>query len=399
MSIATKPKLPRVFIGEFKWGTIGTAAPVFPGWEFEFLDHVADEKKPDAVWHRERARGVLRSHPEVKQLMGRYPLTAICCLAAAAAQIGLAMLAAHLAWWNGLAIAYVLGAPINIMLFQLAHECDHCLVFKKASWNRYLFTLTSLPMFLSGHHTWWVEHLTHHNDMGATKDFLTRRRTFFLMSRKMSPLFFPYALLMLVTQAFRSAYGLLVYVWTSLLRGRLQPSDFALKALADEHLVGAYHKHRIERWAVVYPLLNFALCAGLFLYGGWKPVVYLLLAQLFFTGFLHPYCIGWVLGISHFHGCKRYQPSASHYGRLVNLLTFNAGLHVEHHDLMGIPWFRLWKLRKLAPEYYDDLDVIRSYTLLGLQFVFANSRTFEENFNHEYQRYADRVTSGEWDPK
>ena len=85
--------------------------------------------------------------------------------------------------------------------------------------------------------------------------------------------------------------------------------------------------------------------------------------------------------------------------RLVNLLTFNAGLHVEHHDLMGIPWFRLWKLRKLAPEYYDDLDVIPSYTLLGLRFVFANSRTFEENFNHEYQRYADRVTSGEWDPK
>jgi hypothetical protein len=118
MSVGSKPELPRVFIGKFKWATIGTAAPVFPGWEFDILDHVGDEDKPDAVWHRERARGILRSHPEIKQLMGHYPLTAVWCLAAAAAQVGLAMFAAHLPWWGVLATAYFVGALINIMLFQ-----------------------------------------------------------------------------------------------------------------------------------------------------------------------------------------------------------------------------------------------------------------------------------------
>ena len=98
----------------------------------------------------------------------------------------------HFPWWVTILAAYCVGALINITLFQLAHECDHCLVFKSRFWNRYLFTLTSIPMFLSAHHTWWIEHIVHHNDMSATKDFTTRRRSFFLATRKTSPLFFPF---------------------------------------------------------------------------------------------------------------------------------------------------------------------------------------------------------------
>jgi len=122
--------------------------------------------------------------------------------------------------------------------------------------------------------------------------------------------------------------------------------------------------------------------------------VYLLLSQAFFAGFLHPYCLGWVLGISHFHGARSYQPTASHYGRIINLVSFNAGLHVEHHDLMTIPWRRLWKLREIAPEYYDNLTPIKSYTRLALQFVFSGPQYFEENFNHEAHRNAARFQLG-----
>ena len=64
-------------------------------------------------------------------------------------------------------------------------------------------------MFLSAHHTWWTEHIVHHNDMSATKDFITRRRSYFLVTRSTSPLFIPYSLFMVVMQVFRSAYGLL----------------------------------------------------------------------------------------------------------------------------------------------------------------------------------------------
>lgn len=383
---------PGGFAPKFRWGIIGSAAPVFPGFEVDILDRVGDDDKPDAVWHRERAKAMVRAHPEIKELFGYCRWTAVACVLAAGMQLALAFGASFVPWWGMLLAAYCLGAPINIMLFQLAHECDHCLVFKKSVWNRYLFTLTSIPMFLSAHHTWWVEHIVHHNDMSAKKDFITRRRSFFLVTRKTSPLFIPFSLPMVVMQLVRSAFGLFLYVFTSLLRFRLEPTDFTLSVLAEEHLVSGYKKQGITKWAVIYPLLSFVMYGLLFWFGGWQSVGYLLLSQVFFTGFLHPYNLGWVLGISHFHGRKNYQPTASHYGTMINLLTFNAGLHVEHHDIMGIPWFRLRKLRKMAPEFYDDLETINSYTMLGLRFVFAGKETFEDDFNTETHRNLERFS-------
>lgn len=375
---------------KYRWAMIGTAAPVFPGFEVDILDRVPDRDKPDAVWHRERARAIVRKYPEVKKLFGNYPPTAFFCVAVAGLQLALAAACGFGPWWLMILVAYLIGTPLNISLFQLAHECDHGLVFKKNSWNRYLFTITSLPMFLWGHHTWWVEHLVHHNDMGAKKDFITRRRSFFLLTRSKSPLFLPFSLLMIITQALRSTFGLVVYVVTSLLRGRLKPTRFTLSVLADEHLVSGYEKEGFPRWAVMYPLMSLLMTVTLFVFCGWQAVAYLVLCAMFFTGFLHPFGLGAVLGISHFHTCRQYQPTASHYGRLLNLVTFNAGLHTEHHDIMGIPWFRLWKLRKLAPEFYDDLETIRSYTMLGLYFVFTPRKWFEKNFYLAADHYASQ---------
>ena len=125
----------------------------------------------------------------------------------------------------------------------------------------------------------------------------------------------------------------------------------------------------------------------LFAIGGWLSVAYLLASQAFFTGFLHPYCLGWVLGISHFHGARSYQPTASHYGWLVNLLSFNAGLHVEHHDLMTIPWRRLPSLRQMAPEYLRQPGADSLLHLAGPAIRLSLARRFfEANFNHEAHR-------------
>ena len=379
------------FRPKFHLRVLGTASPVFPGFEVDILDRVPDDEKPEAVWHRDRCRAILRAHPEVRELFGHTPSTAIWCLAVAGSQVGLSMVSAHVPWWAVLALAWVFGALLNVCMFQLAHECNHDLIFKKTFWNRVMFTITSLPMFLSAHHTWWAEHLTHHNDMGAKKDFITRRRTFFLSSRILSPMFFPYSLLMLTTQVGRSAVGLLMYFFTDLIRGQVKPSDRTLAVLADQHLVSAYKADRIEMWAVVYPVLNFTLCGLLAWYGSlysawWKPLLYLMMAEAFMTGFMHPPMLGIVLGISHFHGTRHYQPSASNYNKLVNLLTFNAGLHVEHHDIAGIPGHRLWKLRHIATEFYDDLETIPSYTMLGLKFVFCTPTTFQREFDNETQR-------------
>ncbi|HZN36708.1 MAG TPA: fatty acid desaturase [Pirellulaceae bacterium] len=389
MSTASPPLPPGGFVPKFHPRILGSAAPVFPGFEVDILDRVPDDERQDAVWHRERAKAMLKAHPEIKSLFGNDPATAFWCLAAASTQLGIAVAVGYAPWWVMLLAAWLVGSSINIMLFQLGHECVHGLVFQRKSWNRVMFTLTTLPMFLSGHHTWWEEHLVHHNDMGAKKDFITRRRSYFLATRLTSPLVVPYSLLMLVMQVLRSTLGLLMYCG-GLLLGHFKPTPRTLAVLADEHLVSGYRKDGSEMWAVCYPLLNLTTCGMLLLLGGWQSVAYLLASQAFFTGFLHPYCLGWVLGISHFHGARRYQPTASHYGWLINLLSFNAGYHVEHHDLMTIPWRQMPALRRMAPEFYDNLEPIRSYTWLAMQFVFAWPQYFEANFNHEAHRNAAR---------
>lgn len=391
MATTAQPSSTKRFRPKFHIRVLGSAAPVFPGFEVDILDRVPDDEKPEAVWHRDRSRAMLRAHPELRKLFGNSPSTALFCLLCAGGQVGLAAWSAQLPWWGVIALAWVVGSMINVCLFQLAHECNHNLIFKKTFPNRVMFTITSLPMFLSGHHTWWAEHLTHHSDMGAKKDFITRRRTFFLTSRILSPMFFPYSLLMITTQILRSAIGLIMYLTTDLIRGRVKPSSRTLAVLADQHLVSGYKADGIELWAAIYPALNFAMCGLLVWYGAavgawWKPILYLAAAQAFMTGFLHPLMLGIVLGISHFHGMRKYQPSASNYSRVINLLSFNAGLHVEHHDIAGIPWHRLWKLRRMATEFYDDLEVIPSYTLLGLKFVFCSPTTFAEEFDNETQR-------------
>src|SRR6476620_11941822 len=206
--MATKTVPPAGAVLRFHLRMLGSAAPVFPGFEVDILDRVPDAEREDAVWHRERAKAMIKAHPEIKELFGTDASTAFWCLAAAGAQLAAALAVSRGPWWLLLLVAYFVGTSINVMLFQLGHECVHGLVFKRPFWNRMLFTVTTLPMFLSGHHTWWPEHLVHHTDMGAKKDFISRRRTFFLITRLSSPLFIPYSMFMLVPQVARSVVGL-----------------------------------------------------------------------------------------------------------------------------------------------------------------------------------------------
>jgi sphingolipid 4-desaturase/C4-monooxygenase len=377
------------------WRMVGVPAPVFPGFDFDITDRVPDDEKPDAVWHRERARAILKAHPEVRELFGHYAGTAVWCVLSASLQLSLAAISGlWLPWWGVLLLAWVIGGPLNIVLFQLAHECDHLLVFKSPRANRWLFTYTSLPMFFLGHHTWWIDHIVHHNDMSAPKDFVMRRRVVYLGMRHLSPLLFPYGGFVCVTQFFRTGLGLLMYVFTSLLRGRLKPTERTLAVLGDVHLVAGYKRERIELWGVLYPVLGLTMCGLLWWLAGWQSLLYLASAQMFFTGFLHPYCLGWVLGISHVHDRQQAQPTASHYGWWINLTTFNAGLHVEHHDLMAIPWFRLSRVREIAPEFYEDLKPLSSYNALALRFAFAPRSRFESLFDTEAVDLAKRLIHG-----
>ncbi len=59
----------------------------------------------------------------------------------------------------------------------------------------------------------------------------------------------------------------------------------------------------------------------------------------------------------------------SYYGAL-NFLTYNVGLHNEHHDFPAVPWTRLPVLHETAKEFYADLPHHRSWTYVIWQFIF-----------------------------
>ena len=399
-------ELPGGFTPKFHWRILGTPAPVFPGFEVDILAPVAEENEPDAVWHRNRAKSILHDHPEVKQLFGRAPVTGIFCVLVPAIQIGLAIAMIGQPWWLILLVAYFVGTILNVALFNLAHECNHSLIARSKRINRLLFTIASLPKLFPGHHTWWIEHHVHHNHLGSEKDFVKRRRSVLLAMkdrifghipgprvRRMTswittPLFWPISAFMMVTQVIRAIVGLVVYAFLAIRNRSWKPDDRALVILADEHLISGYKRYKLESWAVTYPLTALAMMVGLCVLFGWTPLIYLFLSALFMTGFLHPLAFGLILSNSHFHGHACYQPSSSNYG-WINLFTFNFGMHTEHHDFHYIPWFRLGKLRKIAPEYYDCLKQTDSFCHLAFKFAFGT----REAFNNEEFRNLEMISN------
>jgi sphingolipid delta-4 desaturase len=52
------------------------------------------------------------------------------------------------------------------------------------------------------------------------------------------------------------------------------------------------------------------------------------------------------------------------------MLAYNVGYHNEHHDFPNIPGSRLPMVRKLAPEFYDNLESYTSWTKVLVDYIF-----------------------------
>lgn len=112
-------------------------------------------------------------------------------------------------------------------------------------------------------------------------------------------------------------------------------------------------------------------------YASFNALVYLIMSS-FLAGSLHP-CAGHFIAEHYVFG--KQQPTNaldgigpvpetfSYYGPL-NRLTYNVGLHNEHHDFPAIPWTRLPALRHIASEFYDELPSHQSWVIVIWQFIW-----------------------------
>ena len=60
---------------------------------------------------------------------------------------------------------------------------------------------------------------------------------------------------------------------------------------------------------------------------------------------------------------------------------------------MGIPWSRLGRLREIAPEFYDDLIITKSYRSLAMKFVMGDPQSLEAQFTRQDEVNKERLES------
>nr|POE94318.1 sphingolipid delta(4)-desaturase [Quercus suber] len=249
--------------------------------------------------------------------------------------------------WQFLITAYIVGATANQNLFLAIHEITHNLAFKSPLANRLLAIVANLPIGIPYSASFRPYHLTHHKSLGVDgldTDLPTALEAWFLDS--------------VAGKAFFATFQILFYA--------LRPMMVYQLPLTWIHALNV----------VAQIAFDYTIVAS---FGG-RALGYFILSS-FLAGSLHP-CAGHFIA-EHYvfaqhsraqaamtkHGAAASPPpeTYSYYG-VLNLLTYNVGLHNEHHDFPAIPWTRLWKLNQIANEFYADLPC--HYSWIGVLYQF-----------------------------
>lgn len=99
-----------------------------------------------------------------------------------------------------------------------------------------------------------------------------------------------------------------------------------------------------------------------------KAALFSIIAILIGTG-LHPFASHFIA--EHFYNENKYE-TASYYGWM-NIITFNVGYHVEHHDFPHIPGSKLPLLHKITNEYKNNIPIIKSWVLYLIKFIMDDN--------------------------
>ncbi|KAF1990983.1 sphingolipid delta4-desaturase [Aulographum hederae CBS 113979] len=300
--------------------------------------------------HRTRRQAIIKAHPEVTKLCGPEPLTKYLVLLVVSIQIACAYALRNspILSWPFFLTAYVVGATANQNLFLAIHEISHNLAFKSPTANRLFAVVANLPIGIPYSASFRPYHLTHHKSLGVAgldTDLPTAFEAVFLDSIAGKAFFCTFQIL------FYALRPMMVY---QLPLTRIHAANVTVQLLFD------------------YILVSLA---------GPKALAYLVMSS-FLAGSLHP-CAGHFIAEHYVFDPpekseekkgESKEPLApipetySYYGPL-NLLTYNVGLHNEHHDFPAVPWTRLPTLHSMAKEFYDELPRHDSWVYVIWQFI------------------------------
>lgn len=289
----------------------------------------------EPVPHFNRTREILKTHPEIKQLNGRNPMTALITLFCVFVQVGVSYLLVTYdqPWWVIALVAYFFGAFINHMVVVIIHEASHYLIFQNKTLNLVFGLIVNFPAILPSFISFQKYHLKHHAHQGIHE-----------IDTDMPE---PWEAKLVGNSSIMKALWLACFPILQILRivrvKDLAPFD-AMTALnwATQILFVGTVYYFLGGYAILYMFLSF-----------------------YFSLSLHPLGGRWIQ--EHFV-VHENQETYSYYGGL-NLMQMNIGFHNEHHDFPGVAWDKLPKIKEYAPEYYNNLYFHTSWTGLAWRFI------------------------------
>ncbi|MBN1447567.1 MAG: fatty acid desaturase [Bacteroidetes bacterium] len=284
--------------------------------------------------HKARTKAILAKHPEVRDLIGRTPLSFFLILAVVTVQILIAWLLHAQPWWTAIIAAWLIGAFASHMAYVLIHEAAHNLIFRKKAGNMLAGILVDVVNVVPSAISFRSYHLKHHSyqgDYDYDADLASRWEARLIgnsfLGKALWLLFFP------VFQALRPP--------------RLKNIPF------------------LSGWVLLNWIVVFGFDAAVLFLLGPTAFLYFVFSFAFAIG-LHPLGARW---IQEHYLTYPPQETYSYYG-ILNTVALNVGYHNEHHDFPSVPWNRLPQLKATAPEFYNTLHYHTSWGKLLLRFIF-----------------------------
>lgn len=298
-------------------------------------------KATDFIWkegsaepHVGRRREILAKHPEIEQLYGTDWKTFPQVTAVVVTQLALAVYFGNYVTSMPffLAAAWGVGGVLTANIFLANHELCHNLVFEKVWKNRVLGILINFPIGVPFSVAFKKYHLEHHLCQGFDQldtDIPTHSEASIFKTNFLTKL---------------------LWVSSQLLFYAVRPLFVRPKPM--------------NRWEALNVVTQLAFDAIFIHYAGMRSFSFLVASTLLGGG-LHP-----ISGhfISEHYSFNPNQETYSCYSPL-NALIYNVGYHNEHHDFPKVPGSRLYRIREIAPEYYDTLDYHTSWTWVIFRYI------------------------------
>lgn len=304
--------------------------------------------------HASRRKLILERHPEIKQLMGVDPMFKYTVTAAVITQLVTFYLIRDVS--NPVAlclVAYFWVGVINHSMMLAVHEIAHGQAFGQNHMikNKLFGMFANLPLGFPMSVTFKKYHLKHHRYQGI--DVIDTDIPSALEARIFTNTFLK-AVWVILQPFFYAFRPILIY---PLPPERMEVLNFAVSLIFDALIV------KFFGWHVLAVMVFGSIMAM-----GMHPVAGHFISEHYIM-FKEDLSGGEVRDGITVHGGKPLIPeTCSYYGPL-NWITFNVGYHVEHHDFPSVPGSRLPLVKRMAPEFYDNLPYHSSWTYVLYKYI------------------------------